>query len=529
MSLVQDQPLGIFDQDFDTGTHPEYSDHQVCQMLELWFLHHPLAFTVSKTLFLHAYRGGNHDEALLAVILGDANSYMKDDESDAASFLFQWAKSQLYHRPASYLSLSTIQCLILLGWHELCSSNSRGCFCYISMARTAITTFHTRLKIGAAKETHWINGLDVEKVELELSQRMYWLTFALELWAGLQKDLGYLELLPPDVEIKLPPLDELSSAVFTLDKQSGNVANLSVQGKAMRVLWLLSHIASTVGYIHALYPRQTTSAPSSLTRNWESQTISRLRNLLDSPPSLANVCQKVREILSEGLDEFQGEMGDHPLKVLAVIAYRAVIIHLLFPRSGRGSEDIAEDRALREISRCTEALKKGLQELDPMFNVFMEHSNYFDASIIVLGLDTCARALDQICLLHNSRKWTEPDSGGLRYTRLAELSRELHVASDHSKLRVIPTWPMVKKNLKRVRLLFEQQCSGPTSPATSLWPEKSLRAWVPTPPESDFTPLESNTNQALLPDFIFNGSTVNWNASNMEDTYRFTTDPCRTL
>ncbi|KAL9044366.1 MAG: hypothetical protein Q9214_002491 [Letrouitia sp. 1 TL-2023] len=527
MSLIQDQSLGIFDEDMNIGTYPEYSDHQLRQMLELWFLHHPLAFIISKTLFLYAYQAENHDEVLLALILGGANTYMRGDESNAACFLFQWAKSRLCHRPVSYLSLSTIQSLILLGWQELSSSNPRRGLCYISMARTAIANFHTHREAGAPKESDWINGLDVGEVKLELNQRMYWLTFALELWAGLQGDLVYRELLPPEVEFKLPPLDELSSSVFILDKQSGNIAALDVQEKAVRGLCVLSHIASTVGYIHALFPRRATSASPSRTHNWESQTISQLRHLFDSQTSLPNICHQVRDILSGGLDEFQGGMGDHSSKALMVIAYRAVIIHLLFPRSSHGSEAIAEDRVLGEIMQCAEALKKVLQDLDPpsaLANFFVEYSKSLDALIIVFGFDTCARALDQLYSLQKSRKSIDIDSGGLRYTRLADLSRELHVSSGHPNLRFVSTWSMVKKNLKRVRLLLEDQRSVPTSPTISLWPEKSSTAWVPTPPESDFMPID-NTDLSMLADFIFDGSSVNWNASsNLEDVYRFNPD-----
>lgn len=64
-----------------------------------------------------------------------------------------------------------------------------------------------------------------------------------------------------------------------------------------------------------------------------------------------------------------------------------------------------------------------------------------------------------------------------------------------------------------------------TSFAISLWPEKSSMAWVTTSLESDFTPIDNNTDLAMSADPMFDGSTLNWNtSSNLEDVYRFKPD-----
>ena len=524
LSLVQENALGIFDHNSETRTALEHNDYQVRQMLELWFFHHPLSFIVSKSLLLHAYRSGKHDESLLAVILGGARSFMREEESSPGHSLFQWAQSQLCCRSASHLSLSTIQALILLGWHELCSSNPRQSFCYISMSRAAVVDLHNLLRIDHSAEIERINGLDVGKVELELCQRIYWLTFALELWASLQGGLPFPELLPSGVDICFPPLDEVSSAVFNLDKQSNNVATLGAQEKAMRALWPLSYISSTVGYIHALYPREAPQIPSFRNQDWEYQTLSRLKHLIDSPNDIRSVCQKVQYILSDSLDQFESRLSNHPSKVLIVISYRAIIIQLLFPRLDQGSANDAGERALNQLVQSVEAFKKDVQELDqPLESLdsFIDHAESLDASMIVLGLDTCARALDQLYSIQESRRTTESENVMRRYVQLAELSKNLHIMSNHPKLRTVPTAPEVKKNLKRVKRLFEHR-SLILSPEDSPWPEQSSTSRFPTPPNSDLPLVGGNGSLAMLPEFMFDSTTINWNWSNRDELYQFT-------
>ena len=525
MSLVQDKVPGMFDPNSAAGTPPKFSDHQVCQMLELWFFHHPLSFILSKSLFLHGYRNGKHDESLLATILGGARSCLKEEESNLGDSLFQWAQSQLCRRNASHLSLATIQALILLGWNELCSSNPRRGFCYISISRSAVISHHSLLKAGYIADVEFINGLNVGKVELELCQRIYWLTFALELWASLQGSLPFPGLLPSGVDIFFPPFDEASSATFTMDKQTNNVATLGAQEKAMRVLWPLSYVSSTVGYIHVLYPRQATQTLSLQTHDWEYQPLYQLRQLLDSPTDVVSVCRKVQDVLSDGLKTFQSNTSDHPFKVLITISYRAIIIHLFFLRSTQGSNDKTVERVLDEIVRSAEAFREVVQELDrPSMSIDMsvDHAKSLGASMVVLGLDTCARALEQLYWMLESRKTIEPGTVLRRYTQLSELSGKLQAVCDHPKLWAVQTAPQVKKNWKRVRRLFEQQCSTVLSPADSPWLEQTSTSKLPTPPKSDLPFAGGNGNPATLPDFFYDSTTMNWDWSNRNDLYYFT-------
>ncbi|KAL6719148.1 hypothetical protein ACLMJK_003385 [Lecanora helva] len=524
-SLSMDSTSTMFDMDTQAEARPKFNDHQICQLIELWFFHHPLSFILSKTLLLHSYRSGTHDESLLAAILAGASFAFNEGATKQGHKLFRWAQSQIGQRKAGSLSLSSIQTLILLGWHELCLSRARRGYCYLEMARIAIIDFHTRLNEVPTTEIDWINGVDVGKVELELSQRIYWLTFALELWAALQKDTPFLQPMPSDIEVKFPPLDEASSAVLTLDKESGNIATLGAQEKAMRELWPLSHIASTVESIYALYPRQPVVHSAFPACGWVSQTLPRLRHLLDKPDNLSDVCQRIRDILSDGLDKFRAGMGNHPSEIFTLSVYRTLIIHLLFPRTS--SEDRApqlRSTTLNDTLRFVTAFKGVLQSLNNSVlaqNVLTESSEPNNAQTLVLGLDTCSRALYQLYSLSRTGSPLDQERLILRQVELAELARDLHAVSKHPRLRAVPTLSMVKKSLKCVKECFESQSTGLTPQVSQISDSDPWAASLSTslsttgPPLTSLSteqimPLIENSAFDLPPDLMSNANVVNW-------------------
>ena len=521
-SLAQDRSVTMFDAHMQVETPPKYNDHQVCQMIELWFFHHPLSFIVSKTLLLHGYRNGTHDEILLAAILAGASFTSNEAGFNPGQKLFQWVQSRLCHRKAGSLPLPSIQSLILVGWHELCLSRARRGYCYLEVARVAIIDFHTRLNEEPRTEIDWINGVDVGKVELELCQRMYWLTFALELWAALQKDIPFLDPMTLEVEVKYPPLNEVSSAVLTLDKESGNVATLGAQEKAMLELWPLSHIASTIESIYALYPRHTIATTANPASGWVSQTLPRLRHLLESPNNLSDVCQRIRDILADGLDKFQNQMGNHPSEIFTLSVYRTLIIHLLFPRPSPGaSASRVTEATLNDAIRFITAFKDGLHSLDQpavAHNVLIDSPQSTNPHMAVLGLDTCSRALHELFTLSMAGSPEDQKRMIGRQAELAVLARELHSISKHPIFRVVPTLSTVKKSLKSARQCFERRSIDPPPQASEnkLWPGSLVSEGFP--PISDhphLLPMNGNGLEDTLcphpPEFLFDGNLVNWN------------------
>ena len=523
-SLALDETSVMLDAGMQPEPPPKFNDHQVCQLIELWFFHHPLSFIVSKTLLLHGYRSGTHDEDLLAVILAGAHFALNEEGSKNGQTLFQWAQYRLCQRKAGNLPLASIQTLILLGWHELCMSRARRGYCYLETARTAIIEFHTRLDENPRTDIDWINGVDAGQVEIELSQRMYWLTFALELWAALQKDVPFLHPMPPDVEVKFPPLDGAASAVLTLDKESGNIATLGAQENAMRELWPLSHIASTIESIYALYPRQQ-SVPSAFPAcGWVSQTLPRLRHLLDKPNNLSDVCQRIRDILSDGLDKFRTGMGNHPSEIFTLSVYRTLIITLLFPQPNVGElTPRMMEVTLNDTVRFVTAFKDVLQSLQQPIaanNLLLESSQSTNAQTLVLGLDTCSRALYQLYTLSNSGSRLDQERLMVRQVELAELARELHIMSKHPSMRAVPTLSMVKKSLKCVKECFERRSTGLTPQVSDRDPWAASLSSATNPitslQDAQSMPMVGNAAFELQSDFRpdfsnhMDGNIANW-------------------
>ena len=486
--LLSDKSDNMFDTDTLVGPPQKYNDHQVCQLIELWFFHHPLSFIISKTLLFHSYRCGNHDECLLAVMLGGASFVLNERGSDHGLELFQWAQSRLCQQKAGSLPLATIQSLILIGWHELCLSRARRGQCYLEMARTGITEYHVHLSDVSRTEIDWINGISVGEIELELSQRMYWLTFALELWAAWQKDVPFLHPMPPDLEVRFPPLEQAFSAVLTLDKESGNIATLGAQEKAMCGLWPLSQIASTIESMYALYPRQAAVRATFPAFGWVSQTLPSLRHLLDKPKNISDVCQRIRDLLSDGLDKLRAGMGNHPSEIFTLSVHPILVIHLLFPRLraeevGPQVTDATFNDTIRFVTAYKDVLKS-LNQHTVANNVLIESLVWNDAQTLVLGLDTCSRALYQLFTLSEAGSPLHQERLMVRQVELAELAGNLHVLSKHPNLRAAPTLSTVKRNLKCVKECFERH-------SIDLTPQVSENGlWATSLSSAHISPIE---------------------------------------
>ncbi|MCJ1443884.1 MAG: hypothetical protein MMC23_004384 [Stictis urceolatum] len=476
--IVQSLSLDRIDTIVDTGEQtqaiPEYSDHKVRQMIELWLIHHPMSFTISKTLLLSRYRNGDLDEALLAVILADVAVMTDDESAESTRKLMAWAEADVHRRPSRPPSLSTIQTLLLLGWHSLCFSSARRGYCYIECARLGILELLYALSTESNLERDWINGVDVGKVESELLQRLYWATFAFETWFSLQMDVPSSSSLSADVPVDFPPIDETTSTVLTLDIESGNIATLAVQKRSLRELWPLSHVASIVSPIYALYPHQHLDAAPPSGR-WEHLAFSRLHHLLKGPGSIFDVCHNVRTILCESLHQLQFQPEEHPFKTLLTTSYSIIIIHLLFPRSNQGGQTIGIGGftltdALKSISDIKDAL-----QLDSILSTSASSranngdSELVKASIQTLGLDTCARALWFIYEASRTATGEEQSRITLHQAELIELCKDLYVLSKDSQIQMVSTARTIKRTLKEVK----QQLEG-----MQLLPAASMGQWM---------------------------------------------------
>lgn len=514
--LTQDDPATMSEDELEPESLPRYSDHQLCQMIELWILHHPLSFLVSKTLLLDSYRNKTHDQILFAVVLGGACLSLGGAESMQGRRFYHWAHIHLRRRNAGSPSISTIQVLILLGWYELCRLNARRAFCYVELARIAIKDIQRRCDDIPPTNVGWINGIDVGKVELELCQRMYWLTFALDLWAAMQLNVSFDVQAVPGNEIILPPLEKEDSAVLTLDEISGNFAALKEQEKAMHELWSLSHVASTVGHIYALYPRQTATVPTSPAPGWASQIIPQLRRLVSDPKNLQSVCQSIRYILSNGINAFLAPLGNPSSDCFVLSAYRILIIHLLFPRPDpsfhtENSADANSDDILHFV--C--AFKNHAESLcESPSDCYLKDLGSFQPSLLVLGLDTCSRALNQLQISRKAKTTGEDGWSTSRRDELTELADGLHRICKYPRLRTASTLPMVKRHLKCLKKDFES-LGRPISTEDWLFqPADSFPGWFPPALDPQMTPMSGTSVFDIPPTFDFAELTSNWTEEN---------------
>lgn len=231
---------------------------------------------------------GVYDPGLLAIILADVTPTLQSSEWGPAESLRQ-------------TSLPMIQSLVFLGWHQLCTGEVRRGACYINVAHQLIGRWNQaqERRLG----TQRMNGVDYASVALELGYRIFWLTFAIELWIALQLDSPFEYPTGINPSLNLPSPDINISSVYELDRSSGNVASLAAQEQFWRGFWPLSHICCTVGPIYALLLRVASNPQASLTEPrtyWGAETLRRLHRLVNRHRSVSRLCQTVRSIIERG-------------------------------------------------------------------------------------------------------------------------------------------------------------------------------------------------------------------------------------
>ncbi|KAL3447421.1 hypothetical protein BJX65DRAFT_308147 [Aspergillus insuetus] len=494
---------------------PSGSNQTASQLLEVWFSQHPLSLIFSKTTFLHDFYEGLYDLGLLAIILADVTPTLQSSEWGPAESLQQFAYEQVRKRPVDQTSLPMIQLLVLLGWRKLCTGQVRRGACYINGAHKLIGQWNQAQESRLG--TQRMNGVDHASVALELENRIFWLTFAIELWIALQLDdpLEYPTGINPS--LNLPSPDIKLSSVYDLDRSSGNVASLVAQEQFWRVFWPLSHICCTVGPVYALLPRGASSPQASFTAPrtyWGAETLRRLHRLVNRHRSVSGLCQTVRSIVSEELERLQAEMGAHPSETIARIAYQLLGIHALFPKEQGQSEEPGDTRmsldtliqnTIHAILAFIDSLRLVEQSVEPpdFLNGILPCSN---AGLILAGLDASSRALRETLRLLDS---DDPDAKPVIcqwQPKLVELATQLHAVCKHPSLRVHPPARDVKQQLKKVKQRLEHlsDCCRPLDVDIPLDDALFLA-------DAGFEPLSPDT-MALLdlkPDYgVFSSGTI---------------------
>ena len=447
--LSHDTSDAMFDFIVD-GTNPllSYENHRTTQMIEIWFSQHPFAFIISKTLLLRSLRNNTHDEILIAIILADVKCAQEDEKARLmGDELFKWASFQLRNISKEGVALSTIQAIILLGWHELCIFRARRAMCYFGLAGSLIPCLQSPI-LGVNQ----INGIDVGEVELELKCNVHWLIFSITLWALMQIDSPISEQFPSNAPTNFPPVDESASAVFKLDMMSDNLSTLPNQARMFRELWPLSHIASTTAHIYALYPQKQDADGSSSSSCWQSRALHQLRHLSSLRQDISVLCTNIRSVLVNAIELVEAHVENRLSQALVLSAYHTMIIHFLFPRMEGSSGPVPlTNKLIDDFYTSAGALLKVLSVLDTnpdSGRVIMGLRPSSNADVFALGLDACGRAIS--CFYSRYDVGSEPEKRHImdRRVELSQLTSELHKFSKHLMLLPTTRSRTVKKQLK---------------------------------------------------------------------------------
>ena len=463
-SLLDDRTLDMFDFNLTTGLDPltDLDEIWIIQMIEFWFSAHPLSSIISKTLFLRDYRSKAHDAALLAVILADS-SYVHGEPDEGAGardeVLFRCAVSHLHHRVANTCELSTIQTLMLLGWHELCLSRARRATCYLGYAGRLIARVQSDLTSSPRTGFSQINGIDVGKVETEIIQNIYWLTFSITLWAFMQLNEPFSELLPTNIPSFFPPVDESSSTVIKLDVVSHNISTISKQSKTVRELWPLSHIASTAAHVYALLPRKQSPEDAPRTVSWQTRPLHQLRRLFNLNYDLTVLCRNIRQILMDAVEALDSNIKNALSKALVLSAYHTLAVHMLFPRLEHKDDRVnLTTQVLSEfrLSACWLIDAFSLIDAEPDGDRLMTRmrSSTF-ADMFALGLDACGKAMDYFYVRSQEGSLIEIELILSTKHDILHCATAMHHIAKSEELLTAKNIRKVKKQLKKVRSCFQ--------------------------------------------------------------------------
>lgn len=486
-------------------------DHRILQMIEIWFSVHPLSTIISKTLLLRDIRTNNHDPCLLAVILADAGHAQSGHaELVDVDALFAFAAVKLYERPASAWTISTAQALLLFGWHELCVGHARRATCYIGYAGRISTKLNIDLSKKSLSGQGQINGVDIGAVETELVQNIYWMAFAITLWSFMQMDQPFSFLLPKNIPTAFPSMDESTSALIKLDIASNNISTLQGEAKALRELWPLSHITSTIAHIYALYPRHQDPNEPSSADSWQNRPIHQLRQLLNVHQDVSALCSKLIYVLLDAIKSLDGQVRAPSSKTVIVIAYHTMIIHMLFPRQEFNSSVVVTEAIIEEFCKSAQALLdigvsiEAPPETANLLVAGLQASTVTDT--FALGLEVSGRAMKYLerRLLEGSLAERE-----LVYQRRPELYRfanVMHSLIQGETVRKAKRFQVVKRTLKQAKLCLRDVDTISPRQGMSQYPSPSEDDSGGTGPEIEMTtsvqtPLQSYNNDHLPLEF----------------------------
>ncbi|KAE8321219.1 hypothetical protein BDV39DRAFT_197810 [Aspergillus sergii] len=454
-SLVADTTSSMFDPPQHKNPLTALGKHRILQLVDMWFSAHPLSPLVSKTLLTSEVKDGTVDEALLAIILADAYHVLGGASeqhgaiSDESQKLFEFATTQIKQRQlplGDSEALSTAQTLFLIAWRELFFGHARRATCIVGYTCYMTSRLAKTWKNADMKSVK-LNGVEIDLVKKEVLQNVHWLCLTTTTWAFMQFDQA-LALFGPDEIPEFPCLDETTSALIRLDQASDNISTLSAQIQALRRLWPLSHIASTVSHIYILYFNMPAKGVPNA--SWQEQHIHQLYDLLQSCADFPTLSVKIRDILLQAVQAVERRITMLPSQLYLLTAYHIIITHMLFSQNKTDQESLSlSSTVINAFCQSASALLAlSYRSLDPskgLMPVQRDCGMEF-IKMLVLGLDTCSRALVHI-YDHLSRAFKK---------QLADYADKFHqICKSDAVSRCGSVMRPVKKRLKWAKLAFQ--------------------------------------------------------------------------
>ncbi|KAB8255586.1 hypothetical protein BDV32DRAFT_154093 [Aspergillus pseudonomiae] len=464
-TLVADTTPSMFDPPQYHNPLTALGKHRILQLIDMWFSVHPLSPLVSKTLLTSEVKDGTVDEALLAIILADAYHVLSGDSEqhgairDESQKLSEFASIQIKQRQlplGDTEALSTVQALFLIGWRELCLGHARRATCIVGYTCYMASRLEKTWKNADMKSVK-LNGVEIDLVKKEVLQNVHWLCLTTTTWAFMQFDQA-LALFGPDEIPDFPCRDETTSALIRLDQASDNISTLPAQIQALRYLWPLSHISSTVSHIYILYLNMPAKGVPKA--SWQEQHIHQLYDLLQSCADFPTLSAKIRDILLQAVQAVESQTTTLPSQLYLLTAYHVIITHMLF------SQNKTDQKSLRISSTIINAfcqsasalLALSYRSLDPSKGIMLEQREGGMAFInmLVLGLDTCSRALVHI-YDHLSRGLIDSQKENTAIKQqLANYADKFHqICKSDAVSRCGTVMRPVKKRLKWAKLAFQ--------------------------------------------------------------------------
>lgn len=470
------------------------------QLVEMWFNVHPLSMVISKTLFLRSYKDGQHDEALLAVIMAGAqHSYRVGKFADTELQLFEYAEALLSDRSDQDWDLTTAQVVLLLGWHELCVRRTHKAAYLIAYAGRIAAELQQGMTTSTSVPKGRANGVDIDSIEEEIVRNIYWITFAMTLWAFMEMGEPFAALLPRRLPPAFPAVDETHSAIIELDMASDNVSTFQSQVRNIRGLWPLAHIASTIGHIYALYPRDGRShRDTPVDIPWQFRPLHQLRGLLRLNDDRDTLSQSVRRVLKDAVEGVEKEVQNDVSKALVSAAYLVLVIHLEFPKNDDEDQcgpEITPQR-MERFYRAAAALAQIITRVvASRTSTWLLFNTPVSSTTAMPLVDTFSSGLDIVgrttaYLLSTAQSGNESQLQAILpyLSRLGDLAHCLYLAAKEDPLRLSRKSRTAKKLLK-VTCLRASELGVQLGMITKPKPEPG-KSWSSSPVAglSDFDP-----------------------------------------